>query len=148
MFGNSCERARLNDGLWLILKAIRCRAIFKGRASGDALVSKESISFFGGVDPNTGKVISRGHDLFNKSITGKVLIFTTGKGSTVGSYTLYQLSENNKAPAAIICKEAEPIVAVGAIMGNIPMVDRPEIFNFKNGQKITVDSDNSSIILE
>lgn len=131
-----------------MLKLIKCRTIFRGKATGKALVSNTSLSFFGGVDPNTGLIIDRNHPLFNKSIKDKVLIFTTGKGSTVGSYILLQLAKNKKAPVAIVCKEAEPIVAVGAIIAEIPMLDKPEIFDFKDNQKITVDGFNSTLIIE
>ncbi len=127
---------------------IKSRTIFQGKGTGKALVSNEPISFFGGVDPNTGVVVERGHPLFGKSIKGKVLIFPTGKGSTVGSYILLQLSKNGKAPAAIICKEAEAIVAVGAIIGEIPMVDNPDVFDFTNGQLITVDGFNNAIVID
>ena len=127
---------------------IRCRTIFQGKGTGKALVSNASISFFGGIDPNTGVVVERDHPLFGKSIKGKVLIFPTGKGSTVGSYILLQLSKNGKAPAAIVCKEAEAIVAVGAIMGEIPMVDNPDVFDFTNDQLITVDGFNGAIVID
>jgi len=127
---------------------IKCRTIFQGIGTGKALVSNVSISFFGGVDPKTGIVMERNHPLFGKSIKGKVLIFPTGKGSTVGSYILLQLSKNGKAPAAIICKEAEAIVAVGAIIGEIPMVDNPDVFDFTNGQLITVDGFNGAIVID
>ncbi|MFQ6134287.1 MAG: DUF126 domain-containing protein [Nitrososphaerales archaeon] len=127
---------------------IRCRTISRGTATGEALVSNASISFFGGVDPKTGIMIERRHPLFDKSIGGKVLVFTTGKGSTVGSYVLYQLAKNDMAPVAMICREAEPIVAVGAIMAGIPMVDKPEVFDFKDGQRITVDGYNGAITVE
>jgi len=126
---------------------IKCRTIFRGKVTGKALVSNVSISFFGGVDPNTGLIIEKNHPLFNKSVKNKILIFTTGKGSTVGSYILLQLAKNKKAPFAIICKEAEPIVAVGAIIAEIPMVDKPEVFEFKDNQQITVDGYNNLIIL-
>ncbi len=126
---------------------IKCRTIFRGKVTGKALVSNVSISFFGGVDPNTGLIIEKNHPLFNKSVKNKILIFTTGKGSTVGSYILLQLAKNKKAPSAIICKEAEPIVAVGAIIAEIPMVDKPEVFEFKDNQQITVDGYNNLIIL-
>ena len=130
------------------MKMIKCRTIFQGKGTGKALVSNVPISFFGGVDPNTGVIIERGHPLFGKSIKGKVLIFPTGKGSTVGSYILLQLSKNGKSPAAIVCKEAEAIVAVGAIIGEIPMVDNPDVFDFTNGQQITVDGFNDAIVID
>ncbi|MBI2937511.1 MAG: DUF126 domain-containing protein [Thaumarchaeota archaeon] len=129
-------------------RTIRCRVISRGRAKGEALVSSESISFFGGVDPSTGTVMDKKHPLFNRSVAGKILVFTTGKGSTVGSYVLYQLAKNGKAPIGIICREAEPIVAVGAIMGSIPMVDQPDTFDFKDGQTVAIDGYNGLILVE
>ena len=76
------------------------RKIYQGMAWGEALVTSLGISFFGGVDPDTGIVVEKGHQLEGQSISGKVLVFPTGKGSTVGSYTLYRLKMNGVAPAA------------------------------------------------
>jgi predicted aconitase with swiveling domain len=105
-------------------------------------VSKAAISFLGGVDPATGSVIEKGHPLYGKSVKGVVLVFPGGKGSTVGSYLIYQLKKNGVAPAAMINVKAEPIVAVGAIISDIPMVDRLErspIEAIRDGQIVTVD---------
>jgi predicted aconitase with swiveling domain len=124
---------------------IKCRKISKGVAEGLSIVSHEPISFFGNVNPNSGIIIDKQHSLFNKSIEGKILVFPTGKGSTVGSYTIYQLNRNGKAPKAMIMQEAEPIVAVGAIISDIPTVDKPEIFNFKDNQVLKVDANNGWI---
>ena len=95
-----------------------------GSAEGEALVSREPISFMGGVNPNTGILAEKTHSLVGKKITGKILVYPTGKGSTGGSYRLYDMSVQKTAPAAIINLYAEPITAIGAIMGNIPMVDK------------------------
>lgn len=103
---------------------LKARVISHGTASGELLVSKDPISFYGGVNPDTGIVVERGHALEGISIAGKVLYFPRGKGSTVGSYTLYRLKKNNLAPKAIINAECEPIVAVGAIISDIPLVDK------------------------
>src|SRR5512136_2749078 len=99
------------------------RKIYSGIAQGEALVTSMGISFFGGVDPESGVIVERGHELEGQSIAGKILVFPTGKGSTVGSYTLYQLKFNGKAPAAILNAECETIVAVGAIIAEVPCVD-------------------------
>ena len=130
---------------------IRCRSIARGNASGEALVSKEPIGFLGGVDPNTGEIIEEGHELKGENVSGKILVFPNGKGSTVGSYVMLQLAKNGKAPAAIINTSAEPIITVGAIISKIPMVDRPEedIFEILNqGQECAVDSDKGLIVIE
>ena len=106
---------------------IKCRIISKGKDSGNALVTKDPISFLGGVDPKTGIVIDKKHELYNECITDKILVIPSGKGSTVGSYVIYQMAKNNTAPRAIICQKAEPIIAIGAIISKIPMVDNPDV---------------------
>jgi len=110
-----------------VILLIRGRGIAKGQGDGLLLVSPEPLSFLSGVDPVTGIIVEKGHPLQGECITGKVLAFPYGKGSTVGSYVLYALSQNGHAPAAIINTEAEPIIATGAIIGQIPMIDRIEI---------------------
>jgi predicted aconitase with swiveling domain len=130
---------------------IKARSISRGKASGEALVSTEPIGFLGGVDPRSGDVMEKGHPLEGKNIAGKVLVFPHGKGSTVGSYVMLQLAKNGKAPAAIINVSAEPIIAVGAIISGIPMVDKPETGNrvletVKDGQRISVDGSKGLII--
>lgn len=121
------------------------RAISKGVASGELLVSSEPISFYGGVDPDTGIVVERGHPLEGKSISGKVLYFPRGKGSTVGSYTLYRLKKNGHAPKAIINAECETIVAVGAIISEIPLVDGISAKKLEDGMNVKVDGDKGTI---
>ncbi len=122
---------------------IRCHRISSGCASGTALATKEAISFLGNVDPETGIIVDPGHELYGKCIAGKVLIFPGGKGSTVGSYVIYQLKKRCLAPAAMINLRSEPIVAVGAIISGIPLVDRvpQDLLGLRNGAPITVDAD-------
>ena len=117
---------------------LKGRIIFKGNAEGEALVTAQPISFYGGVDPSTGEVIEKGHELQGKSVKGKVLVFPNGKGSTVGSYTLYRMKKNGCAPAAIINKDCETIIAVGAIISEIPCVDKIDISKIKNGDRVKV----------
>jgi predicted aconitase with swiveling domain len=105
---------------------LKGRTISRGCAEGEVLLSRDPISFLGSVDPETGIVVEEKHSLAGKSIKGKVLVFPHGKGSTVGSYVMYQLKKNEAAPVAIINLETEPIVAVGAIISEIPLVDMLE----------------------
>ena len=118
------------------------RLIYAGEAEGLALVSAQAISFFGGVDPDSGVVVERGHALEGQSVAGRVLVFPTGKGSTVGSYTLYRLKHNGMAPAAIVNAECETITAVGCIIAEIPCVDQVEIGRIVTGQRVRVDGNN------
>jgi predicted aconitase with swiveling domain len=114
------------------------RVIKAGRAEGAALVSPAPIGFLGGVDPDTGVVLEPGHPLQGRSVAGKVLVFPTGKGSTVGSYTILRLGRGGHGPAAIINAESEAIVAVGAIIADIPMVDRVDIGQIHDGDWVAV----------
>ncbi|HEX7371799.1 MAG TPA: DUF126 domain-containing protein, partial [Thermodesulfobacteriota bacterium] len=77
-----------------------------------------------GVNPDKGIVVEKGHELEGQSLTGKIFVFPHGKGSTAGPYIIYAMAKRRTAPAAMINVEAEPIIAVGAAMGNIPLVDR------------------------
>jgi predicted aconitase with swiveling domain len=97
------------------------------------------ISFFGGVDPETGIVVERGHTLEGLSIAGKILVYPQGKGSTVGSYTLYRLKRNGLAPAAIVNAECETITAVGCIIAEIPCVDHIPVEKLITGVTLRVD---------
>jgi uncharacterized protein len=121
------------------------RKIYPGTASGEALVTSMGISFFGGVDPDTGVVVEKGHELEGQSISGKVLVFPGGKGSTVGSYTLYRLKMNGVAPAAIINAECETITAVGCIIAEIPCVDHVPIDQLTTGRVVSVDGEQGLI---
>jgi len=121
------------------------RKIYKGIAEGEAIVTKDGISFYGGVDPDTGKVVEVGHELEGQSITGKILVFPTGKGSTVGSYTLYRMKKNNTAPAAIVNRQIDTIVAVGCIISEIPCVDKIETYQIKTGQKLVVNGSEGTV---
>ncbi|NJD58147.1 MAG: hypothetical protein C3F13_03755 [Anaerolineales bacterium] len=115
------------------------RSIYNGKARGRLLVSSQAISFFGGVDPETGVVVERGHDLEGQCISGRVLVFPTGKGSTVGSYTLYRLKHNGHAPIAILNAECETITAVGCIIAEIACVDQLSIHELKTGWMVSID---------
>ncbi len=129
---------------------IRGRGIAGGQGKGPLLVSPVPLSFLSGVDPASGIIVEKGHPLQGASISGKVLAFPYGKGSTVGSYVLYALSRNGHAPAAIINTEAEPIIATGAIIGGIPMIDRIEIpmSRLRSGVQVLVNGDDGEMMYE
>ena len=125
--------------------------VSKGKAQGEALVSQSPISFMGGVDPETGLIIEKGHELEGKCIADKILIFPTGKGSTAGSYQLYELAFFKKAPKAIINLRADPIVTVGAIMSNIPLVDKLDknpLEIIKTNDFVEIDADQGIVKLK
>ena len=125
---------------------IKCRKISRGKSTGELIVSNKPLSFLGGVNPDSGVVIDPHHDLNGQCIKDKILFIPGGKGSTVGSYVIFQMKRNGTAPKAIICLNAEPIIATGAIMSDIPMVDSPSSTdNLINGITVEVDC-NASLI--
>ena len=119
---------------------LKGRIISKGIAEGEALTTTQPISFYGGVDPETSEILEKGHDLQGKRIKGKILVFPTGKGSTVGSYTLYRLKKGGVAPAGIINRECETVVAVGAIISEIPCVDEVDISQIETGNTVRIEN--------
>jgi len=120
---------------------IQGRSIYRGHAKGEALVTSQAISFFGGIDPETGLVVELGHELEGQDVTGKVLVFPTGKGSTVGSYTLYRLKHSGHAPAAILNAECETITAVGCIIAEIPCLDKLPILEIPPGSLVSIEGE-------
>ncbi|KYK35227.1 MAG: DUF126 domain-containing protein [Theionarchaea archaeon] len=121
------------------------RMISPGTVEAEAIVSFEPIGFYGGIDPETGIVIEKGHPLEGQSVTGKVLVFPCGKGSTVGSYVIYGLEKNGVGPRAIVNEETETIVATGAILAGVPCVDQIDISQFKTGDTLRVDAENGVV---
>ena len=119
---------------------LKGRTIFSAEARGKTLVTRMGISFYGGVDPESGIVVEKNHELEGKSIAGRILVFPSGKGSTVGSYTLYRLKANGLAPAAIINAECETITAVGCIISEIPCLDKIDLEKIPDGCLISVNS--------
>jgi predicted aconitase with swiveling domain len=103
---------------------LRGRKVVGGTAEGEALVCREPVSFYGGVDPDTGIITEPGHACYGKSITGKVFVFPAGKGSTVGSYVIYRMKKQGTAPAAIVNVETEAILATGCVISGIPLIDK------------------------
>ena len=120
---------------------IRGRSISPGKARGEVLRLNGDLSFLGGVDGATGelKVYDGGN------VAGRILVFPKGKGSTVGSFTMYDLKVHGKQPAAIINETAETIVATGAVISSIPMVDLVDVDLLRTGDDVTVDGTNGIV---
>ena len=127
---------------------LRGRKIIGGVAEGEAVVTRQPISFLGGVNPDRGMVVERGHELEGKNITGKIFIFPHGKGSTAGPYIIYAMAKRKTAPSGMINLEAEPIIAVGAAMGKIPLVDRLDknpLEVISTGDRVRIDGDQGIV---
>jgi predicted aconitase with swiveling domain len=127
---------------------LKGRSINPGKAEGEAVIYNGPFSMKGDLDPKSGKVNVKGHPLEGKSLAGKIFVFTTGKGSTVGPYIAYEAKKAGLAPAAMICQECEQIIALGAIMADIPMVDRLDkdpLVAIKMGDWVRVDGDSGTV---
>ena len=121
-------------------KTLKGRCIVPGRAEGSALVTSEDISFMGSTNPKTGFIIERGHELEGQCMQGRVLCFPSSKGSTGGSYMLYDAVKRGVGPVAIINAAAESIAVIGAIVADLPMIDQIDLREIKTGDLVTVDA--------
>ncbi|WP_415184970.1 aconitase X [Phaeovulum sp.] len=92
------------------------QSIISGQTHGPILASSEGLSFWGGVDPATGIVIDAHHPLHGQSLAGKLLLMPTSRGSCTGSGVLLELIQNGHAPAALIFREAEDVLTLGALV--------------------------------
>ena len=132
----------------LVLKA---RGVTKGLAKAEALVTRQTLSGWGGIDPVTGVVIETGNELEGKKITGKVLVFRGAKGSSGWSEAFHARKLENTNPAAVIFSEMTTKIVAGMIAMQIPSVTELEENPFeciKNGDMVTVDADNGVVIIE
>ena len=127
---------------------LRGRGVTKGKGEGEAIVSQTTISFLGSVDPETGVISEAHHELKGKSVAGKIFVFPHGKGSTAGSFIMIEMANNKVAPAAVINIDAESIIAAGAKLASIPLVDRLDknpLEVIKTGDFVKVDADNGIV---
>jgi len=118
-----------------------------GRVEGETIVCPDAFSFLGDFDPTTGNCLIKTPELEGKSMIDKVLVCPTGKGSSRGPLNTYRAMKLNKSPKAIVCIEAEPVLAA-AIVANMPMVDRLDknpLEVIKTGDWVKVDGDNGIV---
>jgi len=118
------------------------RSICTGMAEGEALVTKQTISFWGGVDPDTGVITEVGHELYGQEIAGKVLVLPALKGSAGGMWIMIRLAMNKRGPQAIIVPRGDTILVGAVIMGEIPTIDSlpDDVFEMiSSGDRLKVD---------
>jgi len=133
---------------------LKGKAVIPGAVDGKAIVSKEPLSFWGGVNPDTGEVIDRRHDCSGKMLADTIFVFPNGKGSSTGSAVLMECAKNHVAPAAIINSKLEPILALGAVIvevlyqKTIPMVvlSEEDLGKIQENDHVSVELDGSIII--
>jgi predicted aconitase with swiveling domain len=127
---------------------LKCHKIIGGYGEGEALVSHEPICFYL-TDPKTGTIRERTHELYGKNVAGKVLVFPSGKASSVVQIDgLYKLATNDLAPKALIVKDVETVLVVSAFLVKVPLVDRLEKDPFEviqTGDFVKVDAEKGKI---
>jgi predicted aconitase with swiveling domain len=117
-----------------------------GKATGMALVTDTPLSFWGGVDPHTGEIIDRRHPLDGEVIADRILILPSGRGSCSASGVLLESILNGTAPAGIVVSEIDPIIGLGAILGDellgrtvpVVLVAAAERERFASGQSVSI----------
>jgi predicted aconitase with swiveling domain len=130
--------------------AYQGRSICKGLAKGEALVTKQGVSFLGGVDPDTGIVTEVDHELHGEKLAGKILILPSLKGSAGGMWILIRLAANKKGPKAIIVAQADTILVGAVVIAEIPTVDSLPVEAFqtlKSGDSLKVDGTKGTVKL-
>jgi predicted aconitase with swiveling domain len=133
--------------LWTSLK---CHKIIGGCGEGEALVSHEPLCFYL-TDPKTGVIREKTHELAGKNVANRVLVFPSGKASSVVQIDgLFKLASNNLAPKAMIVKDVETVLVVSAFIAKVPLVDKLEQDPFEaisTGDFVKVDADKSIITI-
>ena len=134
---------------------VKCRPLVAGYGCGKILTTHQNISFWGGVDPLSGMIIDPRHELFDQSITGKVLAFPYGKGSAAAPLVLLELAKQGTAPAAMINIETDPLLVAGPIISKhfygttIPVVilTRAAFDRLRTGQAAVVDGVKGEVVI-
>jgi uncharacterized protein len=124
------------------------RKVVGGVAEGEALVTRQSISGWGGVDPMTGTIIELRHELRGQSFKDKVLVFPGAKGSSGWSAIFHMARRANVRPKAMIFNEMTTKVALGAVVTRVPSVtelDADPLDMIKTGDWVRVDGDAGTV---
>jgi predicted aconitase with swiveling domain len=124
------------------------RVLVAGSASGEALVLKEPLSFWGGVDPSDGRIIDRHHPQAGESVRGKVLVMPSGRGSSSSSSVLAEAIRAGTGPVAIVLAEPDPIVALGVVVARelygrespVVVLDRHAYEELRSGQRLALET--------
>lgn len=127
---------------------LKGRTVVAGVAEGEALVSNEAISFCGGVDPYTGNLTERRHQLRGKNLTGRVLVFPAGKGSSAWSQSAHASRIMGTNPKAMLIDEINPQTALGGLVMHIPVLtdlDQKPTEVIKTGDWVRVDADKGIV---
>jgi predicted aconitase with swiveling domain len=127
---------------------IKCRGLVKGQAEGEALVAPTTLSFWGEVDPVSGRIIASGHPLEGESLGGKVLVIESTKGSSATPLVIGLARGEGNAPVAFVNVNVDALAVLGCVVNRIPMVAELEQDPFaviETGDQVRVDADNGTV---
>ena len=130
------------------LLVLRGRKVVGGVAEGEAIVTKDTISGWGGIDPATGTIIERRHELVGRSFAGKILVFPGAKGSSGWSVYFHTARLAGAAPLGMIFKKMTTKVALGAVVTRVPSVtdlDQDPLAVIATGDWVKIDADNGIV---
>lgn len=117
---------------------LKGRGIVEGKFFGEMIISRKPLSFLGGIDVLSGKIMDINNNLYMERITGRIFYLPTSIGSTVGAFVIYKLCKDSLGPKAIVCKKADSMLVTGCAISNIPLVDR---INIEDLPKIDIIKD-------
>ena len=129
---------------------IRCRGVVKSKARGEALVAPTTLSFWGEVDPVSGRVIAAGHPLEGETLRGKVLVIRSTKGSSATPLVIGLAHREGNAPAAFVNTDVDCLAVLGCVVNGIPMVadlERDPFEVIRSGDHVEVDADTGKIVV-
>mgnify|MGYP001587972051 CR=1 FL=1 len=127
---------------------LRGRKVVGGKAEGEAMVTRDRISGWGGIDARTGTIIETRHELCGQSFKGKVLVFPGAKGSSGWSSQFHLARLTGCAPAAMLFNEMTSKIALGAVVTRAPAVtdfDRDPLEAIETGDWVRVDGDRGIV---
>jgi predicted aconitase with swiveling domain len=127
---------------------IHGRKVVPGVAEGEAMVTRDRISGWGGIDSRTGTIVETRHELRGQSFAGKVLVFPGAKGSSGWSAAFHMARLMNVAPAAFLFNEMTTKIALGAVVTHSPSMtdfDRDPLECIETGDWVRVDADRGIV---
>jgi len=129
---------------------LKGRSVYSGIAEGEALVTQTALPGYGGVDPETGNIIDRFHELYGENITNKIMVIRGAKGSSGWAGTFHMARILGTAPAGIIFTIMTSKICLGIVAMKRPAITELEIDPFKvieTGDYIRLDGDKGEITI-
>jgi predicted aconitase with swiveling domain len=134
----------------VVRPVIATRVLVAGEARGEVLSLAQPLSFWGGLDPATGRIIDVHHPQRDEVVTGRILVMPSGRGSSSSSSVLAEAIRARTAPAGVILADADPIVALGAIVAEelyaitmpiLEVADAAGYADIARGQRVRIRND-------